>query len=616
MGEHVVLSITLILVLGIGAQWLAWRLRIPSILLLLTSGFLAGPVLGWVEPDALLGDLLMPLVSISVALILFEGGLTLKLSEWREVGKLVRNLISIGALASWGLCTVAAHYALDWPWSLSTLLGAILVVTGPTVIMPLLRHVQPERDVRSTLKWEGILIDPVGAFLAVLVFEAIVAKESAGAGSAIVGFVKSVIAGGVIGAIGARIMIFMFRRYLVPDFLQNAVSLMMVVACFTASNQLAHESGLLATTVMGIILANRSDLKVHHIVEFKENLRVLLISGLFIILSARLKLEQFDALNFIDCAIFLAILVVVVRPLSVMASAAGLNLGWRKKAFLSWMAPRGIVAAAVASLFSLRLIDAGYEQAEQLVPVTFLVIVFTVALYGSTASAVAKGLKLSQPNPQGVLIVGAGLFARRLAEVVTELGFRVTLVDTNRENFQQCRQHNLPVVFGNILSEQVRHDLDLGGIGKIFALTPNHEVNTLSLHHYREFFGNAECYQSATTNDQEKPRNQVTLDIEGRRLFKEGVTSFDLANRLAAGSVIKKTPLTEKFTFADFEKHYGVHALPLMLITEDQKIQVFTTDQTSTPKPGQTLISLVAPTALETPVALGEPGDSKPNESK
>ncbi len=611
MGEHVVLNLTLILCLGIGAQWVAWRLRLPSILLLLTGGFLAGPIMGWIEPDGLLGDLLMPLVSISVALILFEGGLTLKFGEWREVGKIVRNLISIGAITTWGLTTVAAHLTLGWPWALSTLLGAILVVTGPTVIMPLLRHVQPERDVRSTLKWEGILIDPVGAFLAVLVFEAILANKEPGAGSAIFGFMKSIVVGAGVGAIGATAMAQLFRRYLVPDFLQNPVSLMMVIGCFTTSNLLAHESGLLATTLMGIMLANRSDLKVRHIVEFKENLRVLLISGLFIVLSARLSLKQFHQLDPWKCAAFLLLLIAVVRPASVWLSAIGTDFTFRKKLFLSWMAPRGIVAAAVASLFSLRLAEAGYPLANQLVPVTFLVIVVTVAIYGSTASIVAKALKLSQPNPQGILFVGAGIFARRLTEVVAELGFRVTLVDSNRENIQQGRQRNLPTVFGNILSEPVRHELDLGGLGRIFAMTPNHEVNTLALHHYQEFFGMAECYQLATKNQKEKPRNQMSTDLEHRTLFADGLTTLDLVDRLTAGAAIKKTTLTEKFDWKDFEEHYKGHALPLLMMTEDKTLYVFTPERSWTPKPGQTLISLVDAEALERPVALASPGESR-----
>lgn len=257
MTEDLLVGLASIIVLGIVAQWLAWRLRLPSILLLLIFGFVAGPVTGFLDPDALLGNLLLPIVSLSVAVILFEGGLSLKIAEVRETGSVVRNLISAGVLFTWVISATAAHFILGLNWDLAMPLGAVLVVSGPTVILPLLRYVRPTGQVSSVLKWEGILIDPIGAMLAVLVFEAILVGEVEEATTlAVIGLLKTVLIGGAVGVLGAYVMISLLKRYWIPDFLQEVVSLTWVVSAFTASNLLRTESGLLAVTVMGVALAN------------------------------------------------------------------------------------------------------------------------------------------------------------------------------------------------------------------------------------------------------------------------------------------------------------------------------------------------------------------------
>lgn len=596
MQPTILQTLAIVAVLGIGAQWLAWRLRLPSILLLLTCGFLAGPVFGWVDPDALLGDLLMPIVSLSVALILFEGGMTLKFTELTHIAKVVRNLITVGALVTWVATSLAAWLLLKWDFSLATLLGAILVVTGPTVIMPLLRHVQPARQIGSTLKWEGILIDPIGALLALLVFEAILSKElQAATLYAALGFVKTMVVGGALGAFGATLLIVLFRRHWVPDFLQNPVALMAVVALYTLSNTIQHESGLLTVTLMGIVLANRRGVAIRHIVEFKENLRVLLIAALFILLAARLEYSDFSTLNWPATVGFLLVLFFLVRPAAVAVSAMGSPMTWKERVFLSWMAPRGIVAAAVASIFALRLEQAGYTQASDLVPMTFLVIVSTVALYGLTASPLARKLGLSNPNPQGVLIVGADPLAREIARVVKDSGFQVLLIDTNRENVAAARMENLPIYYGSILSEHVREELELSGIGRLLALTPNPEVNALAAMHFVEFFGRSEVFQVVPPVDRSKRNETVSREMTGRLLFGKTVTFSQLAGRFAGRAVIKKTSLTEEFDFAEFRALYGEEAIPMFLITESKQLKIITVDHPPSPEPGQTLISLVVP---------------------
>ena len=435
MTERLLTTLAGILVLGIGAQWLAWRLRIPSILLLLGSGFVVGPGLGWIDPDRVFGSLLLPVVSLSVGLILFEGGLSLRFRELRKTWGSLVGLLTVGVLVTWGLSAVAAAQILGMPSSLALLSGAILVVTGPTVIGPLLRHIRPTGRVGPVAKWEGIVIDPIGATLAVLVYEGLDAIRRAEYGSATLNVLEglgiTLLAGGLVGAFCAGVLVFCLRRFWIPDYLQNPVALMLVVIALTAANALHREAGLLAVTVMGVILANQRVVPMDRISEFKESLTILLISALFILLSARVRVEDLTALGWRGL-VFALVMLLVVRPLAVWAATIGSQLTRAERLFLAWFAPRGIVAASVASVFALRLGDSGAV----LVPATFLVIVATVAVYGLTAGPLARRLGLTPGDPQGLLIAGANGFARALASVLQREGFRVVLVDTrsSREN--------------------------------------------------------------------------------------------------------------------------------------------------------------------------------------
>ena len=593
MSEHVLVGIASILVLGIAAQWLAWRLRLPSILVLLIFGFVAGPISGFLDPDKLIGPVLFPLVSISVAIILFEGGLTLRFAELREIRRAVRNLITIGALITWSVSAVAAYLILGLPIYLAVLLGAILVVTGPTVVIPLLRHVQPVPRVGSVAKWEGIMIDPVGATLAVLVFEAILIGDIQAATSlAVTGFLRTILVGLVVGGLGAAVMVVLLKRYWVPDFLQNPVALMVVVLVFAVSNQLQAESGLLSVTIMGIALANQRFVAVKHIIEFKENLRVLLISGLFILLAARLDIVQLYKLDRYSF-LFLGVLVLVARPASVLISTLGSRLNWRERLFLCWMAPRGIVCAAVVSIFSLRLFELGYSQAEEMMAVTFLIIVATVSLYGMTAKTVARWLDLAQENPQGFLILGAHDWGIQLAETLRQQGFQVLVVDTNWRNIRRARMLGLRTHYGNILSEYSLDDLELEGIGHLLALTPNDEANSLACVRFIEVFGRASVYQLVSEADLEEKEQDSVAYLRGRLLFSEDATFANLNRRFRQGAVSKVTKLTATFDFDAFEKTHGHHTLPLFLINDLGEIEVFALDQKPLAQPGCTLISLV-----------------------
>jgi NhaP-type Na+/H+ or K+/H+ antiporter len=592
--ERLLISLSGLIVLGIGAQWLAWRMRLPSILLLLICGLVAGPISGYFNPDKLLGDLLFPLVSLSVALILFEGGLSLRIDELPDIFGALGSLLTIGALVTWASIAAAARFVLRFDLPTSLLLGAILVVTGPTVVGPLLRQIRPVGRVGPIAKWEGIVIDPLGAVLAVLVFEAsesVHAQEfRSAAASAAMSLAQTAAIGVFVGLFAGVILVLLLRRYWVPDYLQSPVALMLVVIAFTSSNLLRHEAGLVAVTVMGIVVANQKRVVTRHIVEFKENLRVLLLSTLFIVLAARIQPAEFRALSWRDAA-FLAVVIVVVRPLSVLIATVSSGLKWREKALLAWLAPRGIVAAAVASIFALRMGEAG----EALVPATFVVIIGTVAVYGLTAYPLARWLGLAEADPQGVLIVGAHRFGRAVAKALQAEGFPVLLVDSNPSQIAVARMEGVPTYCANILSEISIDELELSGIGRFLALTPNDELNSLAALHFSDIFGKSQVYQIVPVESGAARVSTAVHHWRGRRLFAADADYDYLDQRVAGGAVVKRTKLSDKFGFQAFKDRYGDDARVLFTISPAGKLSVHTVEQPPKTAAGTTLISLVDP---------------------
>lgn len=591
MTEKILFEIALIFIGGITAQWLAWRLHLPSILILLLLGFALGPITGLLKPNELLGDLLFPIVSASVAIILFEGGLSLKTKELHDAGHVIRNLVTVGLLITWGIITLAALFLFDFRFGLASLLGAVLVVTGPTVILPILRHVRPKGQISSILKWEGMLNDPIGAALAVLVFEAILATSvTSAAAVAIVGLLKTVLIGVTIGAASAFLLILFFRRNWVPDFLHNTFTLAIVITAFVTSNHFQEETGLLTVTLFGAILANQRFVAVKHIIEFKENLRILLISSLFIILAARLRVDDIASLDLYSLA-FLGVVIFIARPISVLVSTIRSEVTWKERLFLSWLAPRGIVAAAVSALFAIRLVEEGLPQAERLVPITFLVIIGTISLQGLSALPLARKLNLAQTNPQGIVIVGAHQWAREIARSLQEAGFIVRLIDSNRRNLVAARMQGLSTHFGNILSEDIMDELELDGIGYLLALTSNDEVNSLAALHFSEIFGPNKVYQLAFEEEQQESNLRISTHLRGRAAFGNAVTFSYIDDLIANGAAVKTTSLTDEFDFAAYRKYYGDKAIPLFLINEKQYLKVFTDDTPLDPQPSNHIIS-------------------------
>ncbi|MET3653689.1 cation:proton antiporter [Dyella japonica] len=588
------LGFLLVCILGVGflAQWLAWRVRLPAILFLLLAGILMGPVAGALAPDKLLGPLLFPIVSLAVSVILFEGSLTLRFSELPDIGRAVRGLVTYGAVIAVFMLGVAAHYFAGLSWDVALLFGALTCVTGPTVIAPMLRTVRPNARIANTLRWEGIVIDPLGALFAVLVYEAIVSRQQ---GHTVGVFLAVIASGVIIGLLAAWTLAFLLRRQMIPEYLQNFGALVLVLLAFSLSNAITHESGLLTVTVMGIALGNMRGVHIDDILDFKENLTTLLVSSLFILLAARLTWPLPDGMLWAGVAIFI-VAQLIVRPVTATIASIGSALNWRERALIAWIAPRGIVAAAVSALFALKLDALGMAGAKELVPLVFILIIGTVVLQSATARPLARWLKVAEPDPTGVLIYGADQASRVVARALVDAGFHVIVADEHWEGIKHARMEGLQTFFGYPASAYAERHLDLTGIGRLLAMSTHRERNALACVYYRQEFGRGKVYR--LNNDDGNAtggRVQIGGHLSAPALFGMDMTHERFLECLAEGWRIKSTRLTSTFDWPNFIEQYGSPTVLLFGIEEKGALRVSSVKRELEPRPGWTVIALVPP---------------------
>ena len=597
MVELKIIALASIGVISLVCQWIAWRLRLPAILFLLVAGMLMGPVFGFLKPDVLLGEMLFPIVSLAVAVILFEGSLTLKFSEMKEHGKMVRNLLSTGVMVTWVLAPLAAKLFVDLSWGVATLFGAIVVVSGPTVIMPLLRAVRPNARISNILKWEGIVIDPIGALLAVLVFEFIISSggQVQALEHTLMTFGATLVLGTTLGCATAYLLGQALRNHWLPEFLNNAGTLTFMLGVYAFSNFLVHESGLLTVTIMGIWLANMKGVPVEDILEFKESLSVLLISALFIILAARMDLTALTALGWGPVWVIVC-LMLIARPLAVWLSSIGTDLSWQERTFLSWIAPRGIVAAAVSALFAFKLEEAGFSDASALVPMVFLVIVVTVIVQSITSAPLASILSVKESGNHGFLFIGANAVARQIAKAFTSKGIPVILTDTSWENVRAARMENLNVYYGNPVSEHAENNLNLAGIGNMLAISPYKQLNTLSTYHYLDLMGRGHVL-GLPEGDQEQRASHQSAEkyVNTRNCFDESATFAKLASLVSRGATVKITQLSAEFDFDAYRKKHGNRVTLLFAIRPGGAVVPLSSKGQVVPERGWELVSLIQP---------------------
>ena len=609
-----------VVILGILSQWLAWRLRVPAILPLIITGLLIGPVaqyyLGYriinprfdAEAGAGLfpGNLLYQFVNLASALILFEGGLTLNRQEIKGLERSVIRLTTIGALTTALLAGVAAHYIVGLSWRLSFLFSSLIVVTGPTVIAPILRHLNLKKQVSTVLKWESIIIDPVGAFLAVLIFNFISASYLAEETTteAFLNFARSVFVGLALGVILGGGLYFFIKRLFIPRYLLSVFTLALVMGSFLLSDLIAHESGLLTAVVMGATLANLDVPYFKDIIDFKESLTILLISLLFIMLSADMTVAQLELVARPESLLLFLVIILVARPLGVFWSMRPSELSWRDKAFVSWVGPRGIVAAGVASLFGVQLQDMGVPGAEMITPLVFLVVLGSVLLNATLAKLVGKQLGVMLPEQSGVLIYGDGEGARSLAKSLHDGGRHVVLVGGSRSNVAEAQELGLEAIFHDIYSDTLLETVDTAGMGFLLGLSGSDEDNMYLLNRYGDITGSEGAY-----------RLIARKELQSHRLSKQALFS-PIASSLLFNRAARQFPEVQHVGVQDSEHLRSViqalrqqKFIPLYISsTGSGQVRFVTADeQTTSVTPGDVLHYFGSPD-WEPPAAEPQPG--------
>jgi len=588
------LILVLIGLLGLLCQWAAWRVKLPAILFLLITGILLGPTFEILDPDILFGDLLFSFISLSVAIILFEGSLTLKRSELSEIGDSVINMVTYGALINATITTVATHYFIGLSWSLSALFGAIMVVTGPTVIMPMLRSVRPNALISRTLRWESIIIDPLGALFAVLIFEWIIAQQSSTELLHVfIVFAETIVTGALLGIVTGYCFGLLLRHRLIPEFLQNFAAIAFVTSTFAISNILMHESGLLAVTIMGIVLANMPGVHTRDILSFKESLTLIFVSALFIILSARINFDALIAIGWGALGVLLT-MQFVARPCKIMVSTFNSNFSVNERLLLSWVGPRGIVAAAITAVFALKLEIMQMEGAKLLVPLAFSVIVGTVLIQSVTARALATTLNVSEPNTKGFLVIGANPVAITLCKALEIAEIKTILCDTNWENISTARMEGLNTYYGNAISDHADLHLDLTTLGGMVGLSRNHANNTTAALRFREDFGSRKIFLLPAIEDEKThEKHRASEFYKGRVLFSNDITYRKLSGLISKGAQIKKTQISNSYKFEDWiSDSKNKQTIPLFALNENNTFYWFTSKDTIEPKSGWTIFSL------------------------
>ncbi len=580
---------------GIFAQWLAWRLRLPAIVVLLLTGFMLGPVTGYINPAEDFGEIYRPVVSMAVAVILFEGGLTLNLAGIRETSKAVRRLIVIGGPLVWLMTTLAARFVAGLTWPSSLVLGAILVVTGPTVVMPLLRQTQLASRPASLLRWEAIVNDAVGALFAVVAFESFLVMHGS---HDPISLVVSLVLAGVVAVGGGYAagsgIVWAFIRGYVPEYLKAPLLLAAVLTVHALTNLILEEAGLLTVTVMGIRLANSRIASLAELRRFKETITILLVSGLFLLLTAALDTDAIRSLD-LRAAAFVLLVMFLIRPLAVFLATTGTGVSPAEQLFVGWIAPRGVVAVAVSGLFAVALTDNGVIDGAEIVPIVFAVVVATVFAHGFTLVPLARTLELTTAAKPGVLFVGSSGVTTALAKVLKEHGVPVLVADTDWNRIREPRLADIPVYFGEILSEDAHDTVDAKRFAAVIAATPNDAYNTLVCTDLGPEVSRSSVFE--IRNGARPPERQsLNFTLGGRSLTRDPemrLLDFQLDQALGWG--FQATKLTDEFRFAAYQESRSAETRIILWKKPSGKLVFFTTSKRGNPEPGDIVIAFGPP---------------------
>lgn len=586
--HHLTEILALVAVMGVAAQWLGWRLHIPTIVLLGLAGLVAGPITGLIRPSEALGETFRPLIQIGVAAILFEGGLSLRLHELRATLPVVRRLVTVAVPLSLGLGAASAHWIGGLSWPVAVVFGAIIVVTGPTVVLPLLRQARLRKRPASLLKWEGIVNDPTGALLAVVAFEYFTGPGAGNLGGSLgeltLGIVASAGLGGLAGWLTGRA----FIAGQVPEYLKGPMALAGALGVFALSNLLLHEAGLVAATAFGLVLGNMGLPAIEELRRFKENVAVLLVSGIFLLLTADLDPLILGTLGWRDAAL-LCVLLVLVRPLAIALATAGTAITWQERVLVGWIGPRGVVAAAVAGVFGPALVAAGFADGERLLPLVFALIGVTVVLHGFSLPWLARRLDLSARSRNGLLISGAGAWSTGLAATLTRYEVPVLLADSSYHRLRRARHSGLPVYFGELLSEHAEAELELGDYGSLLAVSANDAYNALVCAQFAQVFGREHVFQFAPS-PKASERRQPAKTARGRSLFDPETQYEDLEQRWYQGWTFQATSITEGFRIDALLAVLPDGAIPLMVIRDGPGVRLLPAGSQLKAVPGERVL--------------------------
>ena len=494
--DQILFGLALVLVLAVSSQLVARPLNVPAIVVLLPAGFLAGYATDDVHPDQLLGALYQPFVAVAVGVILFEAGLRLSFEEVvPDVRRAVLGLITAGVLLTWLAITATVLLLFDdVERGAAFLIGAILVVSGPTVVLPLLAFIRPARDVRSLLKWEGTLVDPVGALLGVLVFTVVSSGKGWRPGTMLI----DLGVGAVVAAIAAPALWLLLReahrsapRMVVP------VTLMVVVAAVVTADLLRDDAGLAAAVLMGMVVANQRGIDISlSLFEFEETLVQLLVGVLFVLVAASVSVDEVRSV-LPEALVLVAVMILIIRPAAVALTTLGTSYTIHERAFVAWMAPRGIVAGATAAAFGPRLAQNGVAGANKVLPIVFVAIFGTVVVYGLTAAPVARLLRVAGLGRTLVLIVGGHPWARELAAALKRSGVAVRMWVGPLDHQTAARDAGLDADRGRIMVDAISREAELEEVTDALLLTQSDDFNTLGAAELRDELGHRHVFRVA-----------------------------------------------------------------------------------------------------------------------
>ncbi|SFA97343.1 sodium/proton antiporter, CPA1 family (TC 2.A.36) [Lentibacillus halodurans] len=596
MVPSLLFEVMLIGLLGIGSQWVAWRYRMPAIVIMSITGLLAGPILGLMNPEEDFGDLYTPIISVAVAIILFEGSLNLSFKEIRGLGRPVFRISTIGAFLAWILGSVAAHYIAGLNWAAAFVIGGLFIVTGPTVILPLLRQSKLKPRPAKVLKWEGIIVDPIGALLAVFAFEIITFLTANNPdGSALLIFFAASVFAAILGWACGRGIGFMFETGYLPEYLKSPAVFIVVIACFTLADEVVHETGLLAVTAMGMTLANMGISSVEDMRHFKENISMLLISAIFIMLTASLQVDTLLQVFDPNIMGYVLLMMFVVRPLSIFLSTIGTDLSFNEKALLGWIAPRGIVALTVSSYFASILSSAGYADATLITTITFALVFTTVVAHGFSIGWLAKKLHLSKEGRPGTLIVGSNNFTVNLARSLQKARAPVIIVDSSWERLRKAREAGIPFYHGQMLSEQTEYQLDTIPYEYLIAATEFNSYNALVCTTFMPEYGRTNVFKVSPYRHDLNGMGDIVNKVGGRILFRQDLSLDELNQKTREHYVFRQTAITNQYTYKQYLNEKDENTVLLYIMKPSGRMRYYSEELRVTPEPGDTVVSLTPP---------------------